>query len=157
MAINTKFEYSIRASRDFVFEWFTDLSPEDTKIAEPLKVRKIISRSSTEIRLQDVEEMLGRRIKLDVQVLLNRPAYHWTAIYKSDMADARAEYQLSAEAPDRSGLKYESKLMLKGSFANLLSPFIGLAIKRTFKKELDIFTRAIELDFVDQVRKVQQS
>lgn len=152
MPITTEFEYSIHASRNFVFDWFADLSSEDTKLAKPLKERKIISRSPSEIRLQDIEVILGKEIKLDVRVLFSRSDYSWTGIYTSNTADARSEYRLFAEGPDRTMLRYHSVIMPHGFFTKLVSPIIAYAVKRTFRSEFDGFKKAIELEFTEQAR-----
>ncbi len=160
MPITTEFEYSIQASRDFIFDWFSDLSPDDVKLAKPLKQRKIISRSPTEARLEDTEVILGKRINLDVQVFYNRSDYSWSGIYTSGIADARSEYRLLiggfSVGTTTTILKYRSTIFPKGLFTKLISPIIGFAVKRTFEKEFEAFKKAIEHDHAEEQARRQQ-
>jgi hypothetical protein len=151
LPIHTEFEYSIQASRDFVFDWFQDLSPDDTKLAKPLKERKVLSKSPTEAKIQDTETILGKKVNLDVHVLYNRSDYSWTGTYTSNLAEAKSEYKLSSESAERTTLRYNSTIVPKGFFPKLVSPIIAYAVKRTFKGEFDVFKTAIESEFKDKL------
>ena len=63
----------IKADIEFVFDWWTDLSSDDSLIVKPLKSRRIVSKSTNLIILRDEEEMYFRRMAFDVKVTLERP------------------------------------------------------------------------------------
>ena len=73
MAFEISLTRRIRADREFVFDWWTDLSPDDSKLVKPLKSRRIVSRSPNLVVLQDEEEMYFKKMKFDVKVTLDRP------------------------------------------------------------------------------------
>jgi hypothetical protein len=58
---------NIKADREFVFDWWTDLSPKDSSLVKPLKSRQIISKTPELILLRDEEEMYFRRMAFDVK------------------------------------------------------------------------------------------
>jgi hypothetical protein len=61
---------SIKASKEFVFDWWTDFSPRDTSLVKPLKSRQIISKTPNLILLRDEEQMYFKRMAFDIKVLL---------------------------------------------------------------------------------------
>src|SRR5579885_2728921 len=99
MAFEIELEYLIFADIEFVFDWWTDLSPQDTKLAKPLKSREIISKSPTQILLRDEEVILGRKMIFDVRVTLNSQEHSWIAEYSGKIAKATSEYKLISEQP----------------------------------------------------------
>jgi len=52
MAFEVSFTRNIKADREFVFDWWTDLSPEDSKLVKPLKSRSVISKTPELILLR---------------------------------------------------------------------------------------------------------
>ena len=87
---------NIRADREFVFDWWTDLSPEDSCLVKPLKSRRIISKTPEVILLHDEEQMYFKRMAFDVKVKLERPE-RWISEYNGKDACARSEYTLRSE------------------------------------------------------------
>ncbi|MHB8567091.1 MAG: hypothetical protein ACYC7D_06315 [Nitrososphaerales archaeon] len=73
LLVRVSIKREIKASKEFIFDWWIDLSPEDANLVRPLKRRKIISKSSTLIILEAEEEMYLRRMKFNVKVILERP------------------------------------------------------------------------------------
>lgn len=94
MTFEISLQRKIKAEKEFVFDWWTDLSPEDSKLVKPLKYREIISRTPSVVILRDEEVMYFRRMVFDVQVTLERPD-RWVAEYYGEVAKARSEYVLS--------------------------------------------------------------
>ena len=78
---------NIKADRDFVFDWWTDLSPEDIKLVKPLKSREILSRTPAKITLHDMEQMYFVKMEFDVQITLHRPE-EWICEYTGNAAEA---------------------------------------------------------------------
>src|SRR5437870_2434521 len=103
----------IRADKEFIFDWWTDLSPDDVKLAKPLKKRQIISKTPNLIVLHDEEQMYFRRMSFDIKVTLNRPD-SWISEYDGSNASARSEYSLKSENDGSTTLKYHSRVEPKG-------------------------------------------
>jgi hypothetical protein len=124
MAFEIELEYLIFADIEFVFDWWTDLSPQDTKLAKPLKSREIISKSPTQILLRDEEVILGRKMIFDVRVTLNSQEHSWIAEYSGKIAKATSEYKLISEQPSEDSrrvlsvtrLRYHTTVYPKGFF-----------------------------------------
>ena len=148
------FEFSlcrrIKAPKEFVFDWWTDLSPDDSKLVAPLKKREIISKTSSLILLRDEEEMYFRRMKFDVKVTLERPD-RWISEYEGKDASARSEYTLREEPLENeimtTTLSYHTKIEPKGFFTRLFSPVVKPFVKRVFTLEMEIFIRKLEEDY----------
>lgn len=70
----------VSADKEFVFDWWTDLSPDDVNLVKPLKKREIISRTAEQIVLRDEEQMYFRRMSFLVKVSLERPS-RWVSEY----------------------------------------------------------------------------
>src|SRR5579875_827147 len=149
MAFEIELEYLIFADIEFVFDWWTDLSPQDTKLAKPLKSREIISKSPTQILLRDEEVILGRKMIFDVRVTLNSQEY------SGKIAKATSEYKLISEQPSEDSrrvlsvtrLRYHTTVYPKGFFTNLFSPLIRPFVKKVFSEEMAGFKRAIEQEY----------
>jgi hypothetical protein len=151
LGLEIKLERVINANKEFVFDWWTDLSPSDTALAKPLKSRKIISRSPTQVLLQDDEVILHKRMKFDVRITLARPNA-WIAEYDGKVAKARSEYTLSDEGGSTK-LFYHSIIEPKGFLTKLFSPIIAPFVKRVFYSEVDGFIRVLEEDYRKQLAK----
>jgi len=136
----------INASKEFIFDWWTDLSPDDSRLVKPLKSRKIISKSPNLIVLEDEERMYFRRMKFSVRVSMERPN-RWVSEYEGKTAHARSEYVLSSISKEVTRLHYTSEISPEGFFTNLFSPIIKLFVKRVFQGEFDVFIRAIESEY----------
>jgi|GEM_PF-2418135 hypothetical protein len=155
MAFEIELEYLIFADIEFVFDWWTDLSPQDTKLAKPLKSREIISKSPTQILLRDEEVILGRKMIFDVRVTLNSQEHSWIAEYSGKIAKATSEYKLISEQPSEDSrrvlsvtrLRYHTTVYPKGFFTNLFSPLIRPFVKKVFSEEMAGFKRAIEQEY----------
>jgi hypothetical protein len=146
MAFEISLTRNIRADREFVFDWWTDLSPEDTKLAKPLRSRRIISKTPELILLHDEEEMYFRRMAFDVKVTLQRPE-RWVAEYDGKDARARSEYVLRAEGDGTTTLSYHSRVEPRGFFTKALSPVVKPFIRRVFAGEMKTFIRTLEEDY----------
>ena len=73
MAMEISITKKIKADPSFVFDWWTDLSPDDSKLVKPLKSRTVLSRSPDRILVRDEEEMYFKKMSFDVVVTLHRP------------------------------------------------------------------------------------
>jgi hypothetical protein len=129
-----------------VFDWWTDLSPEDSRLVKPLKNRQIISKTSNVIVLRDEEEMYLRRMAFDVKVTLERPE-RWISEYDGKNATAKSEYVLRPEKDGTTTLSYHTKIEPKGFLTKLLSPIVKPFVKRVFSGEMKVFIRTLELDY----------
>jgi hypothetical protein len=141
----------IRADREFVFDWWTDLSPEDTSLAKPLKSRQIISRTPELIVLRDEEEMYFKRMAFDVRVTLHRPE-RWVSEYNGKDAQARSEYELTQKKKDGwenqiTTLSYHTRIEPKGFLTRIFSPLARPFVRRVFVGEIDTFIRKIEEEY----------
>ncbi len=141
----------IKASQEYVFDWWTDLSPDDTKLVRPLKNRRIISKSPTEVLLEDNEMMYFRKMKFQVRVTLERPE-KWSAEYDGKAARARSEYVLHPEQDGTTTMFYHSVVEPKGFLTNLFSPIVKPFVKRIFSGEMDIFNKTLEDEYRKQGR-----
>ena len=138
----------IKADPSFVFDWWTDLSPDDSKLVKPLKSRTVLSRSPERILLRDEEEMYFKKMSFDVVVTLHRPN-SWTAEYRGASATARSEYRLKSEMDNTTTLVYKSRIEPTGSLARLFSPIVKYFVKRVFAGEMEIFVDTLERDFAN--------
>ena len=149
MAFEFSLYRNIKAPKEFVFDWWTDLSSDDTKLVAPLKKREIISKTPNLILLRDEEEMYFRRMKFDVKVTLERPDL-WISEYEGKDASARSEYTLKEEQENgimTTTLSYHTKIEPKGFFTRLFSPVVKPFVKRVFTSEMEIFIRKLEEDY----------
>ena len=137
---------TINAEVEFVFDWWTDLSPDDARLVKPLKERKIISKTENVILLQDEEEMYFKKMKFDVKVTLERPK-RWISEYDGNDARARSEYNLTANKDGTTTLSYHTKIEPKGLFTNAFSFVVKLFVKRIFAGEMKIFIQRLEEDY----------
>ncbi len=146
MTFEISIRRKIRANRDFVFEWWTDLSPDDTKLVRPLKSRKIVLRTPEKIALRDEEEMYFRRMQFDVEVTLQKPD-RWISEYCGTAGSARSEYTLKSESDGSTTLLYHTKIEPRGFLTRTFSPLVKPLVKRVFVSEMDIFIKTLENDF----------
>jgi len=147
MTFEISISKNVRAEREFVFDWWTDLSPDDTKLVKPLKKRSIITRTPKLILLQDEEKLYFKRMKFDVKVTLHRPN-SWISEYDGKDARARSVYELSSEKLGSTTLSYHSKIEPKGFLTNFFSPLVRPFVARVFESEMNLFVRALETDFL---------
>jgi hypothetical protein len=63
MAFEISLTGSINADKEFVFDWWTDISPEDSGLVKPLRKRSVVSRTPLLILIHDKEEMYFRRME----------------------------------------------------------------------------------------------
>ena len=145
MTFEISFTRSIKADREFVFDWWTDLSPEDSALVKPLKSRRIISKKPELILLRDEEQMYFRRMAFDVKVTLERPK-RWISEYDGKDARARSEYTLRSEKDGSTRLSYHTRIEPKG-LTKIFSPLVKPFVKRVFAGEMKIFTRTLEEDY----------
>jgi hypothetical protein len=138
---------SIKADREFVFDWWTDLSPEDVKLVKPLKSRKIISKNPHEILLQDEEEMYFKKMRYDVRVMLFRPA-KWISEYEGKDATAKSTYSLTSEADGCTTLHYSTSIEPKGFLTRTFSCIVKPFVRRVFVGEMDIFIGTLENEYL---------
>lgn len=146
MAFEISLTRNIRADREFVFDWWTDMSPEDSNLVKPLKSRSIISRTPELILLHDEEEMYFRRMAFDVRVTLERPE-RWVAEYDGKDARARSEYTLRSEKDGTTMLSYHSRVEPRGFFTRVFSPVVKPFVKRVFAGEMRTFIQTLEEDY----------
>ena len=146
MAFEISLTRNIRADREFVFDWWTDLSPDDTRLVKPLKSRSIVSKTPELILLRDEEEMYFMRMAFDVKVTLERPE-RWVAEYDGKDARARSEYVLRAEGDGTTTLSYHSRVEPRGFFTKALSPVVKPFVRRVFAGEMKTFIQTLEEDY----------
>lgn len=146
MAFEISLTRRIKADQEFVFDWWTDLSPEDSKLVKPLKFREIISKTEKQIVLRDEEEMYFRRMTFDVKVTLERPN-RWISEYEGKDASARSEYNLRTEPDGTTTLSYHTRIEPKGFLTKLFSPFVRPFVQRVFSGEMRIFIRTLEEEY----------
>jgi hypothetical protein len=146
MAFEIFITRKIKADKEFVFDWWTDLSPEDASLVKPLKNRQIVSRTPSTILLRDEEEMYFRRMKFDVKVSLERPE-RWVSEYNGKDASAISEYFLTAEKDGTTMLSYHTRIEAKGLFTRIFSPIVKMFVKRVFTSEMKVFIRTLESDY----------
>ena len=136
----------IKASKEFVFDWWTDLQPEDSKLVKPLKSRKIISRTPKLIILEDEESMYFRKMKLRVKVTLERPD-RWVSEYDGKIARARSTYTLTS-SNGMTHLDYQTEIYPNGFLTNLFSPLVKYFVKRIFQGEFKVFIKTLEDEYI---------
>lgn len=152
MAFEVSLTKEIRANREFVFDWWTDLSSQDSGLVKPLKSRTVLSKTPQLILLHDEEEMYFKKMVFDVKVTLHRPE-KWLAEYDGKVAHARSQYTLREEGRN-TVLSYHTKVEPSGSLTNVLSPIVKLFVKRVFASEMETFIKALEEDYAKH--KAQQ-
>ena len=146
LAFEISFTKSIKADREFVFDWWTDLSSDDSSLVKPLKRRDVVSRTPETILLRDEEEMYFKRMVLDVKVTLERPE-RWVAEYDGKDARARSEYRLQQEGDGSTTLFYHTRIEPKGHLTKAFSPVVKPFVRRVFAGEMNAFIRSLEEDF----------
>ena len=149
LAFEISLTKKIRADREFVFDWWTDLSSEDTRLAKPLKSRNIISRTPQAILLHDEEEMYFRRMGFEVKVMLERPG-RWVAEYYGKDAHARSEYLLRQETDGSTTLLYHTRIEPRGFFTKVFSPLVKPFVRRVFEGEMKTFIQTLEEEYGSQ-------
>lgn len=149
MTFEISIRRSIKADKEFVFDWWTDLSPDDTKLVDPLKKRTVLSRTFETILLHDEEELYFKRMKFDVKVTLHRPD-SWISEYDGNDANATSVYTLSSTDDGITVLSYHSKIEPKGFLTNMFSPVIKPFIARVFAAEMKVFIRELEANFLKE-------
>jgi hypothetical protein len=158
MVIEFSLVRNIKADKVFVFDWWTDLSPEDSKLVKPLKKREIISKEANLIVLRDEEELYFRRMKFLVKVTLERPN-RWISEYDGKDATARSEYSLHEEKNRdqivTTTLYYRTRIGPKGFFTNLFSPLVKPFVRRVFASEMKVFIRKLEEDYQNASSKLK--
>jgi hypothetical protein len=145
MTFEIAIERKIVADGEFVFDWWTDLTPDDAKLVRPLKSRRIISRTPELVLLEDEEQMYFKKMKYNVRVTLERPK-SWVSEYEGKDALARSEYVLKPHG-DYTVLNYHTKIQPKGFFTNAFSFLVKPFIKRIFAGEFKIFISKLEEDY----------
>ncbi|MDA4130107.1 MAG: hypothetical protein OK457_05015 [Thaumarchaeota archaeon] len=138
---------SIKANMEFVFNWWTDLSPGDVELVKPLKKRQILSKTPDLILLGDEEQLYFRKMMFDVTVRIERPS-KWISEYKGKVARARSEYALKTEADDSATLFYSTRIEPKGIFTKTFSFLLTPFVRRVFVGKVDVFIDCLEKNFV---------
>ena len=146
MAFEISLTRLINADREFVFDWWTDLSPDDSKLVKPLKSRQIVSRTPNMVVLRDEEEMYFRRMTFDVTVTLYPPE-RWISEYDGKDARAKSEYTLKSEKDGTTLLSYYTRIEPKGFFTKIFSPVVKPFVRRVFSGEMEIFIQTLENDY----------
>ena len=149
MAFEISLVRGIRADKEFVFDWWTDLSSDDTRLVEPLKKREIISKSPTLIVLKDEEQMYFKKMSFDVRVTLERPT-RWISEYDGSSASARSEYVLSSESDGSTTLTYHTRIEPKGFLTKIFSPLVRPFVQRVFSGEMNVFIETLEKEYASR-------
>lgn len=146
----------IKADSEFVFDWWTDLQPEDTSLVKPLKHRSILSRTPKVILLRDEEEMYFRRMVFEVKVTMDRPG-RWVAEYDGKHARARSEYNLRQKLDGTTTLSYHTRIEPRGFVTRVFSPVVKPFVRRVLLGEMETFISTLEEDYGKQRRAEQKS
>lgn len=154
MAFEISLIRKIRADKEFVFDWWTDLSSEDSQLVKPLKQRNVVSKSPTTILLEDEEEMYFKKMKFDVKVSLERPD-KWISEYVGKSASARSEYTLSSNQDGSTTLHYHTRIQPNGALTSFFSPVVKPFVKHVFAGEMKIFIRTLEDEYAELGRTVE--
>jgi hypothetical protein len=144
----------IRADKEFVFDWWTDLVPEDSELVKPLKKREIISKSPELIVLRDEEQMYFKTMHFDVRVSLERPN-KWISVYDGPSARAKSVYTLESESDASTTLSYNSVIEPKGTLTRFFSLVVRPFVQRVFEGEMKIFIRTLESDYLAKQKSEQ--
>lgn len=131
-----------------MFDWWTDLTPEDTMLVKPLKKREIISKTANLIVLRDEEQMYWKRMQFEIRVTLERPQ-RWVSEYDGKAARARSEYNLSSEQDGTTTLRYKTRIEPKGFLTSAFSPIVEPFVKRVFASEMKTFIQSLEEDYLN--------
>ena len=146
MAFEISLTRHIKADSEFVIDWWTDLSSEDSNLVKPLKSRSIISKTPELILLRDEEEMYFRRMAFDVKVTLERPE-RWIAEYDGKDARARSEYVLRSEEDGTTTLSYNSRIEPRGRLTKIFSPVVKPFVRHVFAVEMKTFIQTLEEEY----------
>lgn len=149
MAFEISLVRRIKADKEFVFDWWTDLSPEDSKLVKPLKSRNIISKNGNVILLRDEEEMYFKRMAYDVKVTLEKPN-GWISEYEGRDAHAKSEYNLRQEMDGTTTLSYHTRIEPKEFLTRAFSLFVRPFVQRVFSGEMKIFIRTLEKEYSER-------
>jgi hypothetical protein len=156
-AIEFSLVRKIRADMEFVFGWWTDLSPDDTRLVKPLKKREIICKTENSILLRDEEKMYFKKMEFLVEVSLERPN-HWIAKYEGKDASARSEYKLEPKEENHESkitmLYYHTRIEPRGFLTRIFSPLVKHLVKRVFVSEMNVFITKLEEEYA---RSLQNS
>lgn len=143
--MHLEIEKTVKVPMNVVFDWWTDLRPEDAKLVKPLKYRRVVKKEGEYILVEDVVRILGRSMRYDVKVTL-KPPDMWIAEYSGRVADAVSTYRLT-ETPNGTKILYTSEVKPKGIFTRLASPLIKSLVRRVFEKEIDDYNRALQTEW----------
>ena len=146
MAFEISLTRRIRADKEYVFDWWTDLSPADSKLVKPLKSRRIVSRSPNLVVLRDEEEMYFKKMSFDVKVTLERPE-RWVSEYEGKDARARSEYTLKLEKDGTTTLSYHTRIEPKGTLTKIFSPIVRPFVQHVFAAEMKVFIQTLENEY----------
>lgn len=146
MAFEISLTRNIKADREFVFDWWTDLSSEDSNLVKPLKSSSVVSRTPQLILLRDEEEMYFRRMVFDVKVTLERPD-RWIVEYEGREARAKSTYTLRQEGDGTTTLSYHTRVEPAGFFTKAFSSVVKPFVKRVFAGEMKTFIHGLEEDY----------
>ncbi len=146
LAFEISLSRNIKADKEYVFDWWTDLSPEDSRLVKPLKSRKILSRTPSVILLQDEEQMYFKRMSFDVKVTMERPE-RWISEYEGKTARAKSEYILKSEEDGTTTLSYHTRIEPKGLLVKIFSPIVRPFVQHVFASEIRIFVQTLERDY----------
>ena len=141
----------VRAPREVVFDWWTDLADTDSSLVKPLKIRRVLPREGDVIHVDDTVKILGRTMRYSVKVTVYPPD-RWVAEYSGRVADATSTYKL-IEIPEGTKMHYSSEIRPKGILTKIVFPIISWMVKRVFSKEMDIYNEALEEEWRLAVRE----
>lgn len=143
--VQLKITKHIRAPKEYVYRWWTDLREDDAERVVPLASRNVVKRSDDQIVVEDVVKILGRTMKYLCKVDLYPPS-KWVANYSGKIADATSTYMLFDE-DGYTRMEYSSEIKPKGIFTKLALPLVKFAIKRIFSKEMDEYNSRLEAEW----------
>ncbi len=141
----------VRAPREVVFNWWTDLADADSSLVKPLKDRRVLTREGDVTYVDDTVKILGRTMKYSVKVTVYPPD-RWVAEYSGRVADATSTYQL-IEIPEGTKMLYSSEVRPKGILTKIAFPIIRWMVERVFSKEMDDYNGALEEEWRLNVRE----
>jgi len=138
-------------TREKLFEWFTDFSPEDVDIMKRGGIGGILSREITrdgnKIHLEQMIQVMGMRRPMSIDIVLHPEDYTYDAHLLSSMVESDLRYTFT-QLPDGTRISVDGNYRLTSRALKILSILmLGLfkrGAARSFKRELRAYIAEAE-------------
>ena len=149
-------------TREKLFEWFTDFSPEDVDIMKRRGIEGISSREITrdgnKIHAEQMIKVMGKRSPLTIDIVLHPEDYTYDAHLSSPMVESDMHYTFT-QLPEGTRISVDGNYRLTSRTLKILSILmLGLfkrGAARSFKRELGAYTAEAEEQLGSKERKLQ--